>query len=198
MASPNHRAGLAIVVPVSDNRSQPRARVKQNVFSSPRKPSSQSNTMSAGRHSNGTLAPPRISNGLATSSQQSGAPSSSQPSREAPTQPSNGLRPQASNGIDGHQPSGMAAPKLKGGSNYPLKEVAAMQNRLLGVEEALQYSPFSSIIPFNSGKFSALCSDCPELTIKTLYRSQVPIFHVRRHYSLLLLNTALHDKLWST
>lgn len=127
MASPDHKAGLAFVVPTSatENRSPIRVKVKQHAYTSPKKGSSQFNGHLSSRPSNSFLVPGH-SNGSNTQRQPNGISPVLQPIRAKP------------NG-NGHQPAN---------GNLPAS------SRLLGVDEALQYSPFSSIVPFSSGKSS--------------------------------------------
>lgn len=155
MSSPNHKAGLAVVVPVGDNRSQPRGKVKQNALSSPRRSSSQSTNMIPGRSLNGTptvapytngFANPRQSNGTSLASQSKAMPLQP-PSKEVLIQQSNSTGHQPSNGVPHQRSNGLVNGHLIPG-----------KRRLLGVDEALQYSPFSSVVPFSSGMI--LAEDC--------------------------------------
>ena len=143
MASPDHAAGLAVVVPPSDNRSQPRGKVKQNAFTSPRKPSSQSGTMFPPKLSNGTHPAPRYVNGMATQNPMKAVPSG---------QLLNGTTLQQNNGGNHLQENGTSQTQPKAPVNYTSTNGATPgPRRLLGVDEALQFSPFSSIVPFSSG-----------------------------------------------
>ena len=143
MASPDHAAGLAVVVPPSDNRSQPRGKVKQNAFSSPRKPSSQSGTTFPPRIPNGTPPAPRHVNGMA---------SQSLPKAVPPGQLLNGATLQQTNGRNHSQPNETSQTQPKASVNHTSTNGATPgPRRLLGVDEALQFSPFSSIVPFSSG-----------------------------------------------
>lgn len=156
MVSTNHAAGLAIVVPASDVRSQPRGKVKQNAFNSPRKPSSQSNVMYPSRTPNGTPTTPRFTNGMYSSQQPNGMAMVNQPKVIPLQYPSNGAVPLKENGTK-HEVIQNSAPRRPNGiPNGPqLKGVNPTRQRLLGVDEALQFSPFSSIVPFSSGMQNA-------------------------------------------
>ena len=129
MASPNHKAGLAVVVPATDNRSPPRAKVKQHAFGSPRKIIAQSNGYIPNRQSSGMLPPPPYANGINMPRQTNGASQAGQVDGTSALLPSG--RPQRSE---------------------KARALPARQ-RLLGVDEALKFSPLSSIVPFNPGKF---------------------------------------------
>jgi len=151
MSSPNHKAGLAVVVG-SDNRSQPRGKVKQNAFSSPRKSASQPMNTSFGRQSQRTPTTPQFSNGHSSPQQPNGIPPLNPTNGFVSRRPSNGVGLQQSNGTK-HQPSNGVVPgQSKGEVNHHLKGVVPARPKLLSVEEALKYSPFSSIVPFSSGK----------------------------------------------
>lgn len=126
MASPNHRAGLAVVVPATENHTPTRIKVKQHAYTSPKKGSSQPNTYMSNMPSSG-LPTLGYTNGMSVQRQPNGISPMIQPFR---TQPK-GFGPQHSSGS-------LQSP-----------------SRLLGVDEALQYSPFSSIVPFSSGKCSS-------------------------------------------
>ena len=135
MASPNHKAGLAVVVPATNNQSPTQGKVKQHSFSSPRKPTFHLNGLTSSQGSNGMPPPPfpRYTNGTTSPRQSNGT---------APPRQMNGVPFQ-------RRPSG-PGPQQSTGAN-------PARSRLLGVDEALKYSPFSSIVPFGSGKY---CSDC--------------------------------------
>ncbi len=149
MASPNHKAGLAVVVPASDHRSQPRGKVKQNAFNSPRKILTQSNKTIPTRSPNGTPSVPTHCTGFA-----------SQPNRTSPMKEPiaiSPLRVQISNVADRPHANGMTLQQPNGLVSHELKKVVPARRRLLEVDEALQYSPFSSIVPFSSGTSYSIC-----------------------------------------
>ena len=152
MASPDHKAGLAVVVPPSDNRSQPRGKVKQNVFSSHRKPLSQSMGSNGGRQSQGTFNSSRYPNGLSSPQKPNGVALVRHPNGNVPRQTPVMAGSQQSNGGSLHQASHATLPKSNGLADHQAKGGISARPRLLGVEEALQYSPFSSIVPFSSGR----------------------------------------------
>ena len=135
MASPNHKAGLAVVVPDTNNQSPIRGKVKQHSFSSPRKPAFYLNGLTSSQESSGMPLPPflRYTNGTTSPRQSNGT---------APPRQMNGVPFQRRPSGPGPQQSNGAIPA---------------RSRLLGVDDALKYSPFSSIVPFGSGKY---CSDC--------------------------------------
>ena len=110
MALPNHKAGLAVVVPTSENRSPTQRKSKQHVMTVPRNKMSQFNWNTS----------PRAMSNCTTPRQPNGALLPRQTTEEAPFQPSNGT--------------------------------LLNQPRLLSVDEALQFSPFSSIVPFGPGE----------------------------------------------
>ena len=143
MASPDHAAGLAVVVPPNDNRSQPRGKVKQNAFNSPRKPPPQLNVIFPPRLSNGTSPTPPCLNGI---------PPYSPPKTMSPWHLQNGAPFQQTNGGSHSQTKVASPPPIKTmGNHNAVKAAIPNQQRLLGVDEALQFSPFSSIVPFSSG-----------------------------------------------
>ena len=119
MASPNHKAGLAVVVPTSDNRSPTQRKSKQHALNVPRNRLSQLN---------GTT-PPRLIN-VSIPSQQSNAVSPPREPNGAPFR---------------HQSTGQAP-------FHPSNRIFPSQPRLLSVDEALQFSPFSSVVPFSPGE----------------------------------------------
>ena len=141
MASPNHKAGLAVVVPATDNRSPPRAKVKQHGFGSPRKVISHSNGYSPHRQSSGMPPPPPYANGINMPRQTNGTPQAGQ-----------------LDGTSAQPPSGRPQRSEKA------RALPARQ-RLLGVDEALKFSPLSSIVPFNPGMFVWQCFMDDILTI---------------------------------
>lgn len=132
MASPNHKAGLAVVVPAT-NQSPNRGKMRQHSFSSPRKPISQSNgsiSSHSSQQSNGMPPPPfpRHTNGT-----------------PLPRQPNGTATPKQTNGVPFQR-------RLNGPGFQQSNGAVPARPRLLGVDEALKYSPFSSIVPFGSGK----------------------------------------------
>jgi len=151
MASLNHKAGLAVVVPTSDDRSQPRGKVKQNVFDSPRKSSSRPNGMDLPRSSTEARNVPAYLNGVASPCQPNGTIPVREPSALSPQQPSRGSTEQNMNGKGRPNVNGIAPQPPNGLVSYEPKGVVPARRRLLEVDEALQYSPFSSIVPFGSG-----------------------------------------------
>ncbi len=141
MASPNHKAGLAVVVPATDNRSPPRAKVKQHAFGSPRKMIAQSNGYSPNRQLSGMPPPPPYANGINTPRQTNGTSQAGQV-----------------DGTSAQSPSGRPQRSEKA------RALPARQ-RLLGVDEALKFSPLSSIVPFNPGMFCRSCFMDNNLTL---------------------------------
>ena len=152
MASTNHRTGLAVVVPVSDNRSQLQGIGRQNAHNSPHRLNTQSMNMSAPHQSYGTLPTQRLpnassswqqSNGITSVNQANGVPSSRPPSNPVGPHVQSHAEMRGTRGIESKQPLGSIDRSSRAVHGRP---------RLLGVEEALQYSPFSSIVPFSSGR----------------------------------------------
>lgn len=152
MASPNHKAGLAVVLPASDDRAHPRGIMKQNAFTSPRKNPYHSNGMKSNRSLNGTTQILSPSSGVAFSH-----PSNVTTPHKGPitvssqhlmdnlaVQKSNSICQPHANGRVSHLPNGLPTQEPKG--------VPAARRRLLEVDEALQFSPFSSIVPFDPGE----------------------------------------------
>lgn len=121
MASPDHKAGLAVVVPTSDTRSPTQRKSKQHALNVPRNRSSQWNGNTPPRLTNVNMIP-RQPMAVPSAKQSNGAPIRRLSTRVAPFQPSNGT--------------------------------LAAQSKLLNVDEALQFSPFSSIVPFGPGERS--------------------------------------------
>lgn len=148
MASPNHKAGLAVVVPASDNRCQPRGKFKQNAFSSPRRLTPQSNGISPNRFSNADSC---YLNGLASPRQPNGTSTVRQPTTLFQQNSLSGRNVQNMNGTKDRQPNVTAPQPPSGQARAEPNGVLPARQRLLHVDEALQYSPFSSIVPFNSG-----------------------------------------------
>lgn len=151
MASPNHKAGLAVVVPASDYRSQPCGRIKQNAFNSPRKISTQPNGIIPNRSSNGISGVSSHFTGFASPRQPNGTTPIREPDALSPKHHSYKFAVQNSNGAGRPHAHGMANQQSNGLVSHELKVVVPAPRRLLEVDEALQYSPFSSIIPFSSG-----------------------------------------------
>lgn len=181
MASPDHKAGLAVVVPNSDNRSQARGKVKQNIFSTPRKSTCPSASMSTGRQAHGSPTAPRISNRPASVQQPNGSPPIKPSNRFLPGQVSNGASPKQPNGV-GYQQSNIVAPcQLIGAVSQPLKGGVPARPRLLGVDEALKYSPFSSIVPFSSGWPYTNFGNCQALILQISYLLHMPNFKAHNH-----------------
>ncbi|KAL6719140.1 Sister chromatid cohesion protein 2 [Lecanora helva] len=164
MASPNHRAGLAVVVPASDDQSQPRGTVKQNAFTSPRKMTSQPMKMNTPRQANGifhTHQPLNVTfveqqpKDIAPRYAQNGTLQSRKPANEVDTQSQSRINHRGSESVH-HLVNGR-------GPNRP---------RLFGVEEALQYSPFSSIIPFSTDIIPIPNSDLPSSQLRLFTLSE--------------------------
>ena len=151
MANPNHKAALAVVVGASDNRSQPRGKVKQKAFSSPRKPYPQSIMMNGLPHSQGAPAHPRYSYEFSSPSIPNRTTSANQPNGSLPYHPTIYQNLQQSNGFGQQEIDRLKSREANGTANGWLKGGAHARSRLLDVEEALQYSPFSSIVPFSPG-----------------------------------------------
>ena len=117
MASPDHKTGLAVVVPTSDIRSPTQRKIKQHALNVPRNRLSQVNGNTLPRQPV-AIPPPRQSNG-------------------APF-------PRQSTGVASYQPVNGSLP---------------MKPRLLNVDQALQFSPFSSIVPSGPG-------ECPKFFLE--------------------------------
>lgn len=121
MASPDHKAGLAVVVPTSDCRSPTQKKSKQHALNLHRNRLSQFNGNTPPRLMNVSITPrqsvveppPRQSIGAPFRRQSTGVVSSQRSNRTLPT-----------------------------------------HTRLLNVDEALQFSPFSSIVPSGPGEHS--------------------------------------------
>ena len=132
MASPNQKAGLAVVIPTSDNRSPTQRKFKQHALNVPRNRLSQSNGFTS----------PRPVNVGSTPRQPNPPPASRQQNEPSFRRQSTGVAP--------YLPS-------KGGNN-------PTQPRLLNVDQALQFSPFASVVPFgpgeNCGSPQTSASDC--------------------------------------
>ncbi|KAL2039924.1 hypothetical protein N7G274_007327 [Stereocaulon virgatum] len=130
MASPDHKAGLAAVVPAT-NQSPPHGKMRQHSFSSPRKPVFQSNGSISGH----------------SSQQPNGMPPPSSPRHRdgisLPRQPTGTATPKQMNGVPCHR-------RLNEPGFWQSNGAVPARFRLLGVDEALKYSPFSSIVPFGS------------------------------------------------
>ena len=151
MASPDHKAGLAVVVPISDNRSPTQRKFKQHALNVPRNRFSQSNGNTPPRPTNmGTT--PRQPTTLPPARQPNGAPSRQQSTGVASLQPSNGKFP--------------------------------TQSRLLSVDEALQFSPFSSIVPFSPGEgyWSSLAAVSDSFRYHTNAKRQSPWSSIDLYY----------------
>ena len=131
MASPNHNAGLAVVIPTSDNRSPTQRKFKQHALNVPRNRLSQSNGITF----------PRPVNVGSTPRQPNPAPASRQPNEPSFRRQSTGVAP-----------------------FLPPKGKNPTQPRLLNVDQALQFSPFASVVPFgpgeNYGTPQTAASDC--------------------------------------
>ena len=119
MASPDHKAGLAVVIPTSDSRSPAQRKSKQNALNVPRNKLSQLNGNTPARLMNANITP-------------------RQPFPASPARQSNGTP-------FGRQSTGVAP-------FQPPNRTLTTQPRLLNVDEALQFSPFSSIVPFGPGE----------------------------------------------
>lgn len=121
MASPDHKAGLAVVVPTSDCRSPTQKKSKQHALNVHRNRLSQlsGNT------------PPRLMNVSITP-------------RQSVVEPP----PRQSIGAPFRRQSIGVVPSQRSNRTLPT------QPRLLNVDEALQFSPFSSIIPSGPGEYS--------------------------------------------
>ena len=119
MASPEHKAGLAVVIPTSDNRSPTQRKFKQHALNVPRNRLSQSNVITSSRPVNFGSTP----------RQPNPPPPSKQPNEPSFRRQSNGV-----------------APYLPSKGNNPT------QPRLLNVDQALQFSPFASVVPFGPGE----------------------------------------------
>ena len=133
MASPNHKARLAVVVPATGNQTPSRGKAKPHPFSSPRKPTFQCNGLNSSQssqQSNGMPPPPSPRPTKMTASPR-------QPNGTAPLSQMNGVPFQ-------RRPNAHALQQSD--------SVITARPKLLGVNEALQYSPFSSIVPFGTGK----------------------------------------------
>lgn len=149
MASPNHKAGLAVVLPASDDRAQPRGgMMKQNAFTSPRRNSYHFNGTKSNRSLSGTPQILSPSSEVAFSRSPTGhkgptAVSSQHLMDNIAFQKPNAVCQPHVNGMVSHPPNGRTTQEPKG------KPPA--RRRLLEVDEALQYSPFSSIVPFSPG-----------------------------------------------
>ena len=156
MPAPDHKAGLAVVVPTNEKSNQARAIVKQKGLNSPRRPISRSvNTMS-GRQSQYPPAPPpptppRYLNGYPSPHEPNGLTPTSQPNGAMAQRPSIEAGSQRLNGMGPQQGQAVALQQTNGVASHQLNTVVPSRPKLPGVEEALQYSPFSSIIPFSSG-----------------------------------------------
>jgi hypothetical protein len=142
MASPNHKAALAVVVPASDNRSQ---------FTSPRKVLAQSNGMVFNRSSNGNPSVPSNFTGCISTRHPNGTTAIRESNAFSPQHPSHGQSVQNVNGSGRAHVNGKVPQQTNGSLSHKSKGVVPSRRRLLEVEEALQYSPFSSIVPFGSG-----------------------------------------------
>lgn len=154
MASPNHKVGLAVVVPTSDNRSPTQRKTKQHALNVPRSRLSQLNGHTPLQLINGGITS-RQPNALPPARQPNGAPCPRQSNGVAPLQPSNGS--------------------------------FSIQPKLLSVDEALQFSPFSSIVPFGPDIIPAPDANLP---------GSQPIFPIPNEYqtsrqSLLFLDEDL-------
>ena len=193
MANPNHKAALAVVVGSSDNQGQPRGKVKQNAFSSPRKPSSQKVTMNGIAHSQGAQASPQYSHGFSSPSLPNSTTSANPPNGYQPQHLTIDQRLQHPNGNGHRQTTELKIRESQGRPNDWFKGGGSSQPRLLGVEEALQYSPFSSIVPFGSGMECARCSQIPLLTPQILYLPQMPTFLVPNPFSQQHSSSAWHE-----
>lgn len=176
MASPNHKVGLAVVVPAIDNRSQPCGRMNQNAFHSPRKISTQPNGMTSYRSSNGTPGVPSHFTGFASPRQQNRTTSIREPSALSPQHQLRGFAMQNSNGAGRPHAPGMATQQSNESIGYELKGVVPPRRRLLEVDEALQFSPLSSIVPFGLGTSYSIYWPRHKLTAQVLYLYRTPTF----------------------
>ena len=132
MASPDHKAGLAVVVPTSDSRSPTLKKSKQHALNAHRNRLSQLNGNT----------PPRVMNASITPRQSVAVPP-----------------PRQSNGAPFRRQSNGVAPFQRSNATSPT------QPRLLNVDEALQFSPFSSIVPSGPGECSKFFLTQRHLTI---------------------------------
>lgn len=69
--------------------------------------------------------------------------------------------------------------------------------RIMTVDEALPYSPFSSVVPFNSGTYGPSLNSLQlnsDLHLQTLYLCQSLDFALQRRYSRLLKNVPKEDE----
>lgn len=135
MASTDHKAGLAVVVPTSDNRSPTQRKFKQLALNVPRSRSSQCNGNTPSRPMTVSITPQQPHTGP-SARQLNGAPFPRQSTGVAPFEPSNG--------------------------NVPT------QPGLLSVDEALQFSPFSSIVPFGPSERYYFSSEIQRLIFSDL------------------------------
>ena len=119
MASPDHKAGLAVVVPSSGSRSPTQRKSKQHALNIPRNRTTQINGNTPPRAMNVSITPQQPT-ALPPARQSNGATFRRQSTGLAPFQPSNGT--------------------------------ILSRPRLLNVDEALPFSPFSSVIPFSPGE----------------------------------------------
>ena len=132
MASPDHKQGLAVVVPTSDIRSPTQRKSKQHaLLNVPRNRLSQVNGNT----------PPRLMN--------VGIPPGEPIALSPPRQP---------NGAPfRRQSTGVASLPSANGTLRP-------QKRLLNVDQALQFSPFSSIVPSGPREFPSFLLELRYLT----------------------------------
>lgn len=142
MASPNQKAALAVVVPASDNRNQ---------FNSPRKVLAQPNGMVFNRPSNGNPSVPPHFTGCISTRHPNGTTAIRESNASSSQHPSLGLGVQNMNGSGRPRANGKVPQQSNGSVSHKPRGVVSGRRRLLEVEEALQYSPFSSIVPFGSG-----------------------------------------------
>ena len=173
MASVNHKTGLAVVVPVSDNRSQPQGVGTHDAYYSPRRLNTQSMNRSTSHQFHGTHSARRLPNGSSSWQHSNGAASVKQahdiPSSRLPSDSVGKLR---HNPTDMQKSDGVNPCQPKGKIDRPNGAVRG-RPRLLGVEEALPYSPFSSVVPFSSGTLQSQPNQYNMLTFQTSYQSQV-------------------------
>ena len=160
MASPDHKAGLSVVIPNSDERNPARRKVKRNVFSSPRKAFTHSKNMNSHRQSHSSptehrhlnTVPYPSSNPSSSVQQANGNTPMNMSVKHGLNQASPGQSFRNPNRPDHQTPNHIAAPQSNRAVNSPLKPGIPARLKLLGVDEALKYSPLSSTVPFSSGE----------------------------------------------
>jgi len=68
--------------------------------------------------------------------------------------------------------------------------------RVLSVDEALPYSPFSSVVPFNSGIYISGAIYNILTTSQTLYRCLQSVFSLLSRYTPMMMNDGKHRRIW--